>query len=471
MQPKQDAQAMTAETLRSLEQARSARTRLGEQGRWAEAEEIVRGAIDLAMLGPVPIRGPVLNGLVYVTGGPRQGITLCDEHDKLPYERRMAMRAMLQANRGRDRPAVVEVCENVLNSFTGADAGTFSYAALALAYAGEVESARAHCERIAASPGWGTTERHRDALDVLRARFAVLAGEPLNARRQFTEMLSRGVYAQFTGLVLAWTVATLVQLGELDEANDLLHDHDFGGTLEGMADRAELLSARGALHLASGRCQLASDDFLACGRELGSWAVTNPAVNAWRSQAALAAHAARRPALAVTLVREELAEARRWGAERAIGVALHTFALVCEDGDSAESLTEAADLLRRSDARTELIRVQYDLGVVLNSRKQHDAGRAAFKSAREIAVQTGNTWWVQQVDQALDRSHHVSTAKSLTPRELEVATLARANYTNKQIAQRLNLTSHTVKTHLSVAYRKLGVSGRSDLGTSFIPPS
>lgn len=462
---------MNSDTLRSLDQARSARARLGEQGRWAEAEEIVRGAIDLAVLGPVPVRGPVLAGLVYVAGGPRQGVTVCDNMHKLPEERRTAMRAMLLANRGRDRRAVAEVCESVLDSLGVNDPGTFSYAAIALAHAGRVESARAHCERAAVSPGWGTTERHRDALDVLRARFAGLAGEPLVARRRFTEMLARGVYSQFTGLVVAWTVAAMVQLGELTQANDLLHDHDFGGALEGVADRAELLAARGALHLASGRSQLATEDFLACGRELGSWAVTNPAVVGWRSQAALAAHAARRPALAATLAREELAEARRWGSERAIGVALHAFALVCDEGDSAKSLTEAAELLLRGGAKTELIRVQYDLGVVLNSRKQHDAGRAAFESAREIAVRTGNTWWVRQVDEALHRSHHVSTARSLTPRELEVATLARANYTNKEIAQRLNLTPHTVKTHLSVAYRKLGVSGRSDLGTSFLPPS
>jgi DNA-binding CsgD family transcriptional regulator len=471
MQPKQPAQAMTADTLRSLEQARAARVRLGEQGRWAEAEEIVRGAIDLAVLGEVSVKGPVLAGLVYVVGGPRQGITICDKMPSVPAERRTAMQSMLLANRGRDRRAMVESCEGVLSSLGVNDPGTFSYATLALAYAGEIESARAHCEQAIASPGWGRTDRHRDALDVLRARLAGLAGEPLVARRRFTEMLERGVYPQFLGLVVAWTVATLVQLGELTEANDLLHDHDFGGGLEDIPDRAELLAARGALHLASGRSQLASDDFLACGRELGGWAVTNPAVTPWRSQAALAAHAARRPALAAILAQEELAEARRWGSERAIGIALHAFALVCDDGDRARSLAEAAELLRRGGAKTELIRVQYDLGVVLNARKQHDAGRAAFETAREIAVQTGNAQWVRQVDEALHRSDHVSTARSLTPRELEVATLARANYTNKQIAEQLNLAPHTVKTHLSVAYRKLGVSGRSDLGASFLPPS
>jgi DNA-binding NarL/FixJ family response regulator len=53
------------------------------------------------------------------------------------------------------------------------------------------------------------------------------------------------------------------------------------------------------------------------------------------------------------------------------------------------------------------------------------------------------------------------TKPALTGRELEIITLAARGYTNAQIAQRLWVTQSTVKFHLVNAYRKLGVSNRT----------
>lgn len=50
---------------------------------------------------------------------------------------------------------------------------------------------------------------------------------------------------------------------------------------------------------------------------------------------------------------------------------------------------------------------------------------------------------------------------SLTPRELEILRLVARGYTNTQIAERLWITNWTVKFHLVNAYRKLGVSNRT----------
>lgn len=52
---------------------------------------------------------------------------------------------------------------------------------------------------------------------------------------------------------------------------------------------------------------------------------------------------------------------------------------------------------------------------------------------------------------------------SLSPVESEVATLAAEGLTNPQIAQRMYISRGTVKTHLSHAYKKLGVSNRFEL--------
>ena len=51
----------------------------------------------------------------------------------------------------------------------------------------------------------------------------------------------------------------------------------------------------------------------------------------------------------------------------------------------------------------------------------------------------------------------------LTAREREVATLAAAGLTSREIAGRLVVSVRTVDNHLQRAYRKLGVTRREEL--------
>jgi DNA-binding NarL/FixJ family response regulator len=53
------------------------------------------------------------------------------------------------------------------------------------------------------------------------------------------------------------------------------------------------------------------------------------------------------------------------------------------------------------------------------------------------------------------------SAPTLTRRELEIVTLAARGYTNAQIAERLWITRWTVKYHLGNAFKKLGVTNRT----------
>jgi DNA-binding NarL/FixJ family response regulator len=53
------------------------------------------------------------------------------------------------------------------------------------------------------------------------------------------------------------------------------------------------------------------------------------------------------------------------------------------------------------------------------------------------------------------------TSPALTQRELEIVSLAARGFTNAQIAQRLWVTRWTVKYHLANAYKKLGVTNRT----------
>ena len=54
---------------------------------------------------------------------------------------------------------------------------------------------------------------------------------------------------------------------------------------------------------------------------------------------------------------------------------------------------------------------------------------------------------------------------ALTSREREIATLAGGGLSNKAIASRLVLSPRTVENHLQQAYRKLGVTRRSELAS------
>lgn len=56
----------------------------------------------------------------------------------------------------------------------------------------------------------------------------------------------------------------------------------------------------------------------------------------------------------------------------------------------------------------------------------------------------------------------VDLIEPLTPREQQVAQLLAGGLTNKEIAQRLSITEHTVKFHLNGLLRKLGVSTRTE---------
>ena len=53
--------------------------------------------------------------------------------------------------------------------------------------------------------------------------------------------------------------------------------------------------------------------------------------------------------------------------------------------------------------------------------------------------------------------------ESLSPQELQIATLAAEGLTNRQIAERLFLSHRTVGSHLYRVYPKLGVTRRAQL--------
>jgi two-component system, NarL family, response regulator YdfI len=59
-------------------------------------------------------------------------------------------------------------------------------------------------------------------------------------------------------------------------------------------------------------------------------------------------------------------------------------------------------------------------------------------------------------------NHEGELTETLTPREMELLQLISRGLTNKQIAQTLTISEHTVKFHLSSIFSKLGVFNRTE---------
>lgn len=90
--------------------------------------------------------------------------------------------------------------------------------------------------------------------------------------------------------------------------------------------------------------------------------------------------------------------------------------------------------------------------------------------ARDLADSCGSVVWSERSRVALGKMSGETAGSVLTEREALIGSFARAGLSNKEIAERANLTVRTVEQHLSSAYRKLGISGRADMAYAMVNP-
>ena len=77
------------------------------------------------------------------------------------------------------------------------------------------------------------------------------------------------------------------------------------------------------------------------------------------------------------------------------------------------------------------------------------------------AVFEGHVWMPPILQAALTQQGN--TTKKLTARESEIVRLVAAGMRNAEVADRLSLSEHTIKTHLTNVFQKLGIRDRLEL--------
>lgn len=172
------------------------------------------------------------------------------------------------------------------------------------------------------------------------------------------------------------------------------------------------------------------------------------------------------------LVSEATELAEQWGAPGYIGEARHRAAQLAGGEDVTEKLREAVQFLRRSPLRLELARALVSLGETLRRGGHRVESREPLREGYDLAHRCGAGGLAQRARAELRasgirlRREALSGADSLTASEQRIASMAADGASNAEIAQNLFLTVKTVEMHLTRAYRKLDIAGRSELAAA-----
>jgi DNA-binding CsgD family transcriptional regulator len=270
-------------------------------------------------------------------------------------------------------------------------------------------------------------------------------------------------------LGVAFLVDTLVERGQLDEAETALTNIGMLGAIPESMLFQQLLYARGELRLAQRRTQEGTDDLLEGGRRARTAGITTAAFRPWRSAAAIGLAALGRFDNAWSLASEELRLAREAEIPRAEGIALRAVGLLQSGAEGLETLEQSLAALERSESRLAKAWTLVELGAARRRRGQRVVSRQALREGLDLAHRLGADRLAERARDELaatgarPRRAARRGAEALTPSERRVALLATEGMSNREIAQSLFVTLKTVEWHLGQVYRKLEISGRSDL--------
>ena len=201
---------------------------------------------------------------------------------------------------------------------------------------------------------------------------------------------------------------------------------------------AWVIAARGELSAAAAEAQRAADT----AAERNAWAL-----------AVLALHDVARFGQAGDVAERLETLARVVDGEFVRCVAAHARALVDDDGTALDAVAHSFTSLT------------FDLFAAEASAAAARAHRRAGKRASAFtSLERARTQLVARCESARTPAlEWADQPEDLTAHEREIADLARADLTSREIAERLGITTRTVDNLLGRVYLKLGVSGRQEL--------
>jgi DNA-binding CsgD family transcriptional regulator len=322
------------------------------------------------------------------------------------------------------------------------------------------------------------------------ARAAIgLAGGWIEQATADLESVVAGMPEQHWPMTLrAWVTAMRMQIhmerGEVREARQAAAAHSLRSTDECPASPS-LLRSWGYLLLNEGDLRGAREAFLESGRRLLSSGITTPVLVPWGSMASLTCQLTEETERAVRLAQEELCRARIWGTSSAIAVASLALGLTSSP-DAPKALDEAAQLLREGPpvVWSAPLRSRYIKAVIDVAKERSATGEPAAPAVWEVirtwpelpsaapkpplGSQPGHKPKGPSIGYGTSGSarsplHKGGSPEHLTGAEARVARLAAGGLSNQAIASQLGVHRRTVELHLTRAYRKLGISSRSEL--------
>lgn len=272
----------------------------------------------------------------------------------------------------------------------------------------------------------------------------------------------------------AYLADTLIEQGRLDVAAATLASVGVPGKASpgprysALDSYARLLRHRGQ-HEASIRAAAEA------GQVWAAYGLDNPALGSWRSEASLALFALGRVDEAHAHAQAELNLASRWGAPRSLGRALRVRGQITAGPDGIALLRDSLATLEASPARLERTKSLLALGSALRRAGHRTEARQHLAQALDEADVCGAIPLRERAATELrtagarPRRQRLTGVQALTPSELRVASAAASGASNREIAQSLFVTTKTIEVHLSSAFRKLGVSRRSELSRHLVP--
>jgi DNA-binding CsgD family transcriptional regulator len=308
-------------------------------------------------------------------------------------------------------------------------------------------------------------------LGLLHLRLGALP-EADSAARVAMRVLQQSDFAP--GLPFAATVLAdvAIEAGDYAEAQSLLELLPRTGWPAGVGT-VLIPAAWGRLRLAQGHAADALADFEAClmmfGPDVWGMPIREAGYVHARSGAALALIRLGNRERACEFADAELADVRRFGAPRALGIALRAAGLAHGGEAGIRLLLESVTALRNSPALLERARSLAELGGALRRDGRRSKARESLVEALDLAARCGARPLVARIREELKaaggrpRREWRTGVEALTPSELRIARMAAEGASNRDIAQELYITLKTVEGHLARAYAKLGIERRGEL--------